>query len=221
MMWPSCISRAVSFIAWTFVVLVVLANGSTVHLVFERTVSDLEATADEIVTNLTASLYQVTCLQRYSILNHSNNYFPNTPPIPIIEMGMISIDATDGVASAVLSGYSMMSFTFGSNATANLLMYLANVDMGKGGLIPIFNPIRTMGVVGGQWLRPQSVAIDDTLSVPLTVSLAVVVFLAFSLASIISSRRRLIQESRGINFNDLIRLETELYEDADRRLMQL
>jgi hypothetical protein len=195
--------------------------GATVHLVFKRTVSELEPIANDIVVNLTSSLYQAACLQRYSVLNHSNMYFPNTPPVPIIEIGTIRLDATDGAVSAVLSGYSMMSFTLDSNATAALLMYLSNVDMGTGGLIPTMNPIRALGVVGGQWNRPQSVAVDDTLSVVFTVSLAVVVFLVFSSASIISSRRRLIQESRGINFNDLIRLETELYEDADRRLMQL
>lgn len=206
-----------SIVCWS----AISAHATSVHLVFDKSVGELELTADEIAANLTASLYLVACLQRYSILNRSNNYITSPPPIPIIEIGSVALDATDGVASAVLTGYSMMSFTLTSNATVDLLMYLANVDMGKGGLTNVFNPVHALGVVGGQLTRPQDVSVDDTLSVGLTVGLGVVVFVVFSAASIISSRRRLIQESRGINFNDLIRLETELYEDADRRLMLL
>jgi hypothetical protein len=196
-------------------------EGIPVHLVFGTTVSGLIPRSEHMTANLSDALYQVSCLERYSILNHSYRYLPSPPPVPVVEVGMITLDATDGVVSAVLTGYSMMSFEVSSNQTADLLMFLANVDIGGGAFANILSPVRALGVVGGQWFRPAPVGLDGTLSVTLTVGLAVVVFTVFLFASVVSSRRRMIQESRGINFNDLIRLEIELYEDADRRLMLL
>lgn len=198
-----------------------LVHAVSVHLVFHHSQDELAGLADNMATNVSNALYQAACLQRYSILNRSNSYLPSPPPVPSIEIGTISLDTTDGVASAVLTAFSMMSFEVSSNRTAELLMFLANIDIGDGVLANTLNPLHALGVVGGQWERPESIGLDDTVSLTLTIGLAVIVFLGFLLVSVISSRRRMIQESRGINFNDLIRLETELYEDADRRLMLL
>lgn len=193
-----------------------------VHAVFSLPPEVVETRQAHLAENVSSALYEMALLRRYSILNRSNEYIPSPLPAPLLLIGQVTLAETDGeVVRGVLERSSMVSFTFDRNATAQLFLFSANTFLGTDAMAPFMNPLQRLGIVGAQLALPVDVQSDDTVSVKVTVALAVLVFVLTLTASAVSTRRRLIRESRGINFNELIQLEVELYDDVDRKLMML
>lgn len=174
--------------------------------------------------NVTAALYQAALLHRYSILNRSNMYVPSPMPSALDLVGTVQLGvlATKTYVEGVLTENSMIRVVCDRNSTAFLLWSMANMPLRSvaGGIAfrDALNPLQALGIVGAQWVEPEVVAADDNVSLAVTISLAILFFIAALTVSAIATRRRLIRDSRGINFNDLIRLEVELFDDVARQL---